>query len=303
MTHTHHTAPTRFLESNGVRFAYRRFGTSSGTPLLFLQHFTGTLDSWDPTLTDGFARERDVILFDNAGVSRSSGVTPSSVSAMANDAVAFIGALHLARVDLLGFSLGGFVAQMLATRHPSIIRRMILAGTGPQGGEGIAKLEQVLAEGVTASPDEPRLFLFFEQTESSQAAGRAFISRQARRVVDRDPDISAQSFRAQLDAIVQWGASTSPDATARPEDIRQPVLIVNGKRDVMVPTTNSYELFRRLPNATTILYPDSGHGALFQYADSIIDEGLRFLTEDTLFPDLRPAQSTPLSTSGQTQLR
>jgi pimeloyl-ACP methyl ester carboxylesterase len=254
MTHTHVTAPTQFVEGNGIRFAYRSFGAADGVPLVFLQHFTGTMDFWDPSVVDGFARERPVVLFDNVGVSRSSGATPDNVRSMADHAAAFIAALGLTRVDLLGFSLGGFVAQVVAAQYPHLVRRIILAGTGPEGGEGIQNLGEVLAQGQQASPAEPRLFLFFDQTESSQRAGRAFIEWQARRTTDRDPDSTEQTVTAQLETIAGWGASPSPEATTRLQNITQPVLVVNGKNDVMVPTINSYVLFQQLPDARLILY-------------------------------------------------
>src|SRR3954454_7460050 len=160
MTHTHVTAPTQFVEAAGVRYAYRRFGAAQGVPIVFLQHFTGTMDSWDPSMIDGFPQRRPVVLFDNARVSRSGGATPSTVHTMADDAAALVSALGLTRVDLLGFSLGGFVAQVLADRYPELVHRIILAGTGPEGGEGIANLPQVVTEGQRATPEEPRLFLF-----------------------------------------------------------------------------------------------------------------------------------------------
>ena len=279
MTHSHVTAPTQFVEAAGVRYAYRRFGPAEGVPLLFLQHFTGTMDFWDPAVVDGFARERPVVLFDNAGVSRSGGATPETVHTMADDAAAFIAALGLTQVDLLGFSLGGFVAQVLAGRNPQLVRRIILAGTGPEGGEGIEYLPQIVAEGQQATPTEPRLFLFFDRTDSSQRAGRAFITRQQRRTSERDPDSSEQTVAAQLEAIVRWGASPTAEAALRLQHISQPVLVVNGKSDVMVPTINSYALFQQLPNARLSLYPDSGHGALFQYADAFVRDGLQFLRE------------------------
>ena len=167
MTHTHATAPTQFAEASGVRYAYRRFGAAQGVPLLFLQHFTGTMDVWDPSVVDGFARERPVVLFDNTGVSRSGGATPDNVHIMTDDAATFIGALGAAPVDLLGFSLGGFVAQVLAERYPQLVRRIILAGTGPEGGEGIANLPRVVAEGQQVAPTEPRLFLFFDRRKAA----------------------------------------------------------------------------------------------------------------------------------------
>ncbi len=275
--HLSATAPTAFVDADGIRFAHRSFGAAGGVPLVFLQHFTGTMDGWDPSVVDGFARERPVVLFDNAGGSRSGGATPGSVRAMADHAASFIAALGLARVDLLGFSLGGFVAQVLAVRRPELVRRVILAGTGPEGGEGIRDMGGVVARGRQASPAEPRLFLFFEQTESSQRAGRAFIERQARRTADRDPDSSEQTFTAQLRAIADWGAPPGPEPLVRPRDVAQPVLVVNGRNDLMVPTINSYALFQQLPDAKLVLYPDSGHGALFQHSGDFVWEGLRFL--------------------------
>lgn len=220
---------------------------------------------------------RPVVLFDNAGVARSSGATPDTVRAMADHALAFIAALGLTRVDLLGFSLGGFIAQVMAAQRPDLVRRLILAGTGPEGGEGIQNLGTVVAQARQASPAEPRLYLFFEQSESSQEAGRAFVERAARRTSDRDPDSSEQTVGAQLTAIVRWGASPGPERVTRLRAITQPVLVVNGKRDIMVPTINSYTLFQQLPDARLLLYPDSGHGALFQYADEFVREGLQFL--------------------------
>jgi pimeloyl-ACP methyl ester carboxylesterase len=272
-------APTTFVDADGVRFAYRRFGAADGVPLVFLQHFTGTMDGWDPAVVDGFARALPVVLFDNAGVSRSSGTTPDTVQGTADDAVAFIAALGLTRVDLLGFSLGGFVAQVVAAQHPHLVRRIILAGTGPEGGEGIENLGQIVAQAQQATPAEPRLYLFFDGTESSQRAGRAFIERQARRTTDRDPDAAEGTINAQFHTIVGWGRSRGPEGTRRLQGIEQPVLVVNGKSDVMVPTINSYALFQGLPDARLILYPDSGHGALFQYSDAFAREGLQFLTE------------------------
>jgi pimeloyl-ACP methyl ester carboxylesterase len=277
MTHTHATAPTQFVNANGTRFAYRRFGAAQGHPLIFLQHFTGTMDFWDPTVIDGFAHDRPVILFDNVGVGSSSGSTPTTVRAMASDAAEFIAALELRQVDLLGFSLGGFVAQVIAADHPHVVRRLILAGTGPEGGEGINHLGAVLARGQAMSPTEPRLYLFFDGTELSQRAGRAFIERQARRATDRDPNSTDQAVSAQFAAIVSWGGTPTSVAGAHVRQVTQPVLIVNGKTDVMVPTQNSYTLFQQLPDARLVLYPDSGHGALFQYADAFVKEGLQFL--------------------------
>lgn len=269
-------APTRFIEANGISFAYRRLGQESGIPLVLLQHITGTMDHWDPDVVDGLAEQRPVVLFDNTGVSRSSGTTPATVEEMADHAVGFIQALGLTQIDLLGFSLGGFVAQVITADNASLVRRLILAGTGPEGGTGIKNLPQVITEGRKQSPREPRLYLFFDQTGTSQAAGRAFIERQARRTEDRDPDSSDQTVMAQAQAIVRWGSKADPEYS-RLRRIRQPAMVVNGKDDVMVPSINSYTLFEHLPDAKLVLYPDSGHGGLFQFGDSFVRESLHFL--------------------------
>ena len=271
------TAPTKFVEAGGITYAYRRFGKEGGVPLVLLQHFTGTMDMWDPAVVDGLARERTIVLFDNAGVSRSSGATPDNVKAMADNALAFIEALGLKQVDLLGFSLGGFIAQLLAAEHPRLVRRVILAGTGPEGGEGIRNLPEVLQRAQQHSPNDLRQFLFFDQTETSQTAGRAFLARQAQRTADRDPQSTEQTIGAQLKAIVDWGTGSVSRSTSRLQSIAQPVLVVNGKNDIMVPTINSFEMFRHLPDATLVLYPDSGHGGLFQHGESFVHDALRFL--------------------------
>ena len=270
------TAPTRSIDINGITYAYRRLGVEQGVPLLFLQHFTGTMDYWDPAIVDGFARAHPVILFDNTGVSRTTGKTPDNVGQMAQDAVVFARGLGLQEVDLLGFSLGGFIAQMIAAEHAQLVRRIILAGTGPQGGEGIANLPHVLSQAQTQRTQHPLLYLFFAQTESSQAAGRAFLQRMAARAQDRDPESSEQTIAAQVRAIVRWGSQPS-DGFARLGRIEHPVLIVNGKDDMIVPTINSFVMFEHLPNARLVLYPDSGHGGLYQFSDSFVSDGLRFL--------------------------
>lgn len=271
------TAPTKFIDAAGITFAYRRLGLSAGVPLVLLQHFTGTMDSWDPAVVDGLAKTRPIILFDNAGVSRSSGETPTTVEAMAQHAVAFIGALGLKQVDLLGFSLGGFIAQVIASEHPSLVRRAILAGTAQEGSEGITKLGPLLEAAQKSGVKDLRQFLFFEQTPTSQAAGHAFLERQARRTVDRDPESTQQTVGAQFQALVGWGKGSDAKATERLKQITQPVLVVNGSNDSMMDTANSYVLFERLPNAKLSLYPDSSHGGLFQFNDAFVDEATRFL--------------------------
>ena len=207
--HSHQTAPTQFVEANGVRFAYRRFGNAAGVPLVFNQHFTGTMDHWDPAVTDGFARDREVILFNNAGVSSSSGEVPTRIEKMGANAVAFIKALRLTRVDVLGFSIGGFVAQEIALQAPDLVRRLVLVGTGPRGGEGMATLTPEAQEIFGAAYDEPDhlwLRVHFTKSEKSQAAGREFLTRFRLRVENRDPEVNEKVTPAQIEAISEWGA-------------------------------------------------------------------------------------------------
>ncbi len=272
-------APTFHQDIAGVRFAYRRFGAVGDVPLVFLHDFAGTMDTWDPAVVDGFARERPVILLDNVGEGASSGTSPNTVQAMAQHALAFIAALRLKRVDLLGFSLGGFIAQVIAAQRPDLVRRIILASTGPEGGVGIANIGQVVAQARQTSPAEPRSFLYFDRTESSQRAGRAYLERQACRTTNRDRETGAESVRAQLSAIVAWGSPAGRTTGTRLRYIAHPVLIVSGKNDVVVPAINSFELFEQLTNAKLKLYPDSGHGALFQYPDEFVRDGLELLEE------------------------
>src|SRR6202043_3953936 len=227
--HSHQTAPTQFVEANGIRFAYRRFGKTGGVPLVFNMHFIGTMDHWDPLVTDGLAATREVILFDNAGISPTSGEVPTSVEEMAANAAAFIRALGLAKVDVLGFSLGGFVAQALTVADPNLVRRLILVGTGPRGGEGMATLTreaQAVFGATYANPDELWLGVFFTPSEASQAAGRAFLRRFRLRAEDRDPEVGGRVAPAQIKAIGKWGAPRT-DAFDYLRSITQPTLVIN----------------------------------------------------------------------------
>jgi pimeloyl-ACP methyl ester carboxylesterase len=273
---THETVPTRFVEANGIRFAYRRFGGGKGLPLLFCQHFTGTMDNWDPIVTNTLAQGREVILFDNQGVGSSSGQTPDSVQAMATDALAFVDALGLKQIDLLGFSIGGMVAQQMVLDRPKLVRHLILAGTGPEGGEGIdiggLPPSSVLLADASLSHVERQQRLFFAPTQTSQAAGRAFAERKSWRKDDRDPEASPAVAKAQTIAIKSWGEQKKGERYGRLKEIKQPTLVFNGIDDVMIPTINSYILARHLPDARLVLYPDSGHGALFQYPDQFCAE-------------------------------
>jgi len=260
---THFTAPTRFVEANGIRYAYRRFGSEHGTPLVFLQHFRGGLDNWDPQVTDGLAQGRPVILFNNAGVASSSGETPDTVDAMGDHVAAFVNALELSQVDVLGFSLGGYVAQSLVMRHSNLVRRLVLAGTGPRNGEPRTNPRVAEVAGNPVPVCEDFLFLFFSPSEAGQAAGRAFLERRHQRK-DADTPSSVQTMKAQQAALMEWSQPRG-ERYADLKTIKQPTLVVNGNSDIMVPTINSFTLSQHIPISQLIVYPDSGHGALFQY--------------------------------------
>jgi pimeloyl-ACP methyl ester carboxylesterase len=272
---THETAPTQFVESGGIRFAYRRFGRHGGAPLLLLNYFAANLDKWDPKLTNGFAADRDVILFDYPGVGGSSGETPSTVAALTKACLEFCGALGLTRLDVLGFSLGGMIAQQLAADHPEMVRRIILSGTGPRGGEGMV-FEDLSADELD---DEAGLIMnaFFTQSEPSQAAGRAFIERMKLRVENRDAPVSKRAALAEAAAIREWGVIPETERFAMLGKIHHPTLIVHGSKDVVIMPINAFLLAEHLPNAQLIMYPDSSHAAYSQYAENFLENARSFL--------------------------
>jgi pimeloyl-ACP methyl ester carboxylesterase len=267
--HTHNTAPTRFATVNGMQFAYRRFGNPVGTPVVLLQHFMGNLDNYDPAITDCLAARREVILTDNAGVGLSTGAAADTVGGMARDAASLIDALALERVDLFGFSMGGYVAQQIAVDRPDLVRRLILVGTGPRGGEGMAQLAPDTAPlfGKMYDPQDLMwLPIFFSPSDASQSAGRRFLERIRARTEDRDRHVSDATVAAHGAAARKWGAA-SAESFGYLKNTRQPVLVVNGSNDIVVPTINSYILQQNLPNAELILFPDSNHGSHFQFTD------------------------------------
>jgi pimeloyl-ACP methyl ester carboxylesterase len=278
-THTHQTALTQFVEAKGIRFAYRRFGKAGGVPLVFNQHLTGTMDHWDPAVTDGFAKDREVILFNNAGVSSSSGEVPTTIEDMGANAVAFIQAVGLPKVDVLGFSIGGLVAQEIALQAPDLVRKLVLVGTGPRSGQGMAALTpeaQQIFGATYDPPDEIWLAVHFTPSEASQAAGREFLKRLRRRVDNRDPKVNEKVASAQIEALAKWGAQRE-GAYDYLKRIRQPTLVVNGGNDVIVYPVNSYILQQNLPNAQLILYPDSSHGSQYQYPELFVEHVSIFL--------------------------
>jgi pimeloyl-ACP methyl ester carboxylesterase len=274
---TYRNAPTQAIDVGGTQFAYRRLGPDTGVPVILLHHLGAVLDNWDPRVIDGIAAHRRVIAFDNRGVGASKGRAPTSVDAMAQDAVAFIRALGFDQVDLLGFSLGGFVAQAIVQQHPRLVRKLVLAGTGPAGGEGIDKVTRItilaMLKGALTVRD-PKTYLFFTRTANGKSAARAFMKRLKERTGDRDKAISPLAFRAQLKTISAWARQPPSDLSS----IRQPTLVANGDDDLMVPSTNSADLVRRLPDARLKLYPDAGHGGVFQYHDEFVADLLEFLS-------------------------
>jgi len=275
VTHTHDSAPTRFVEANGIRFAYRRFGKPGGVPLVFNQHFIGTMDYWDPAVTDGLASDREVILFDNAGVSSSSGETPSSFQEMGANAIAFIRALGLSQVDVLGISIGGFVAQEIALQGGDLVRRLILVGTGHRGNDMKASRSAEIFAGSYDPPEHLWLSVHFSPSDASQKTGLAFLERKLRRQ-DRGPKVSEQTIAAQGQAIGKWIAPAD-GVLEYLKQITQPVLVVQGHHDVIIPTEHSVTLQHELPNAQLIIYPDANHGSIYQYPQLFVAHASLFL--------------------------
>jgi len=285
-TESNTTAPTLLLQGTHATYAYRRLGGGIRRPLLCLQHFTGTLDNWDPSVTDPLAMDREVILFDSAGVGRSTGTVPTTVAGMATHALDFLDTLGLVSCDVLGFSLGGMVVQQMAQDRPSIVHRMILVGTAPRGGEDIMHLDK---PSLAVHLSDPTLKgyavlqkIFFAPTSSSQTAGAAFIERLAERKEDLDPASGPDVAAAQMTAFREWERATGT-GFADLGRITQPTLVVNGVRDEMIPVRNSYLLSESLPNAMLLVYPDSGHGSLFQFHDSFTRQAAAFLASDSPF--------------------
>ena len=274
------TAPTQFAQSTLERYAYRRFGGGSAPPLVCLQHFTGTLDNWDPAVTDPLAGGREVILFESAGLGRSTGEVPTTIAAMTEHLFAFGDALGLTRIDLLGFSLGGMVAQQAALDRSSLVRKMLLVGTAPEGGEDIMHLEKPELRKILEDPSlsgyQVLVKLFFTPSASSQAAGQAFAARLGTRTEDREPISGPKVAQAQVAAFRAW-ERVDGERFGKLGKITQPCLVMNGVRDAMIPVRNSYFLAEHLPNAMLLTYPDAGHGSLFQFHESFVRHAQLFL--------------------------
>lgn len=270
------SAPTRTITTQGTTFAYRELGPAGGPPVVFFVHLAATLDNWDPRIVDAVAANRHVIAFDQRGVGGSSGAVPATIEEAADDAHAFITALGFDTIDVFSFSMGGMIAQDLILRHPGLVRRLVLTGTGPRGGKGIDKVARttywdILRAAVTRS--DPKEFLFFNRDQAGKRAGKAFIERLGERTIDRDEAISLKALNTQLKAIRRYGRSRPSDLSV----IAQPTLIANGDNDRMVPSVLSEDLHRRIAGSELIIYSDSGHGGIFQYWEQFAPVAAEFL--------------------------
>lgn len=274
----HQTAKTQFVDAGSVKYAYRILGDQAGIPLVLLSSLGSSMDDWDPAVTNGLAQKHKVILFDNRGVGSSTGQTPSTIAEMATDAVAFMKAMGFTRVDLMGFSMGGFIAQQILLTEPGLVNKAILTGTGPKGSEGLANLPSIIASTANLTPEETFLTFGFTKSEASLRAGKASYGRIQQRKTDRDQPLSEQAGGAQLAAVLAW-AKPYPNALNELKTIQNPVLLVQGKNDVPVPVINAIQASQSIPNASLVVYPDAGHAAFCQYADRFVEEAIDFLGE------------------------
>jgi pimeloyl-ACP methyl ester carboxylesterase len=267
-------AKARMITAGGVTYAYRELGPKGGIPVVFFVHLAATLDNWDPRIIDPIAKNRHVITFDQRGVGASTGHVPDSIEAMADDAFTFITALGFGKIDVFSFSMGGMIAQDLVLKHPDLVRKLVLTGTGPRGGKNMDKVVRTTYWDIlraTLTRSDPKEFLFFNRNTAGRHAAKAFIKRLQERTADRDKLISTRAFQTQLKAIQKFGRSAPSDLSK----LTQPTLIANGDNDRMVPSVLSEDLHRRITGSELIIYPDSGHGGIFQnhakFAPSAVD--------------------------------
>lgn len=277
VTMTFQNVPTETVDVNGTKFHYRRLGDlQDPVPVVFLNHLGATLDNCDPRIMDGIAAKHQLIAFDNRGVGATGGITPKTIAEMAKDAIQFIKALGYAKVDLVGFSMGAFIAQEILLQAPQIVRKAVMTGTGPAGGAGIKNVTRItyldMFRGFLSFRD-PKFYLFFNQNKNGKKAAKEFLLRLKERTHDRDRKISIRSFSNQLKAIHRWGTQPPQDLSV----IQQPVLIANGDNDRMVPSSNTYDLAKRISNAELIIYKDAGHGGIFQHYREFVGSVLAFL--------------------------
>lgn len=278
INYTHSTVPTQFVEANGIKFAYRSYGNESQVPVIYLNHLAAVLDNCDPRVMDGIAAQRQIISFDYRGVGATTGVAPLTIQSMATDTITFIKKLGFKKVDLLGFSLGGMVSQEIVLQEPLLVNKIILAGTGPRGGVEMDKVTRItyydILRGYLTFRD-PKFYLFFTQTTNGKNAARQFLNRLKERKLNRDTEITISTMNKQLKAIHTWSLEEPADLS----QITQPVFVVNGDDDRMVPSSNSYDMAKRFPNAELVIYPDAGHGGIFQNHQEFVQQALVFLSK------------------------
>lgn len=271
-------AQSRTVTTDGTTYAYRELGPKGGIPVVFFVHLAATLDNWDPRIIDPIAKNRHVIAFDNKGVGASSGSVPGTIEEAADDAYTFVTALGFSRIDVFSFSMGGMIAQDLALKHPQLVRRLVLTGTGPRGGKDIDKVAGITywdTLRATLTRSDPKEFLFFNRDAEGKRAGKQFVNRLKERTTDRDKDITISAFQTQLKAIKAYGRSRPSDLSK----ITQPTLIANGDHDRMVPSVLSEDLHRRIAGSELIIYPNSGHGGIFQYHEQFAPIAAAFLAD------------------------
>jgi pimeloyl-ACP methyl ester carboxylesterase len=269
-------APTRTITVGGATYAYRELGPKGGIPVVFFVHLAANLDNWDPRIVDPIAKNRHVITFDQRGVGASTGKVPDTIEEAADHAYEFITALGFDKIDAFTFSMGGFVAQDLIVKHPDLVRRLVLTGTGPRGGKDIPKVVGVTYWDIlraTLTRSDPKEFLFFNRSATGKPAAKAFVKRLQERTVDRDKDVNLKAFRTQLKAIQKYGRSAPSDLSR----FTQPTLIANGDNDRMVPSVLSEDMHRRIKGSRLIIYPDAGHGGVFQYHEEFAPLAAEFL--------------------------
>lgn len=279
VNYTYATVPTQFIEANGIKFAYRSYGREGDIPVIYFNHLTANLDNCDPRIMDAIAEQRHIISFDYRGVGATTGEQGTSIADMAKDAIAFIHALGYKQVDIVAFSMGGFITQELILVEPTLVRKIILAGTGPRGGAGVSAVVGLtykdIFKGIFTFRD-PKFYLFFTQNKVGKQAARDFLKRLDERTGNRDKKVKLSVLKKQLKAIETWGHDKPADLSV----FKHPVLVANGDNDRMVPTPNSYDLAKRFPNAEpVIIYPNSGHGGIFQYHEEFLKKAIPFLTK------------------------
>ncbi len=271
-------APARTVTTGGATYAYRELGQKGGIPVIFFVHLAATLDNWDPRIVDAIAKTRHVVAFDQRGVGASTGEVPGTIEEAADHAYEFVTALGYDRIDIFSFSMGGMIAQDLVVKHPDLVRRLVLTGTGPRGGKDIDKVVGVtywdILRAALARSDSKE-FLFFNRNAAGTRAGKSFVKRLEERTVDRDKPITLKAFRTQLKAIQRYGRSAPSDLSS----FTQPTLIANGDNDRMVPSALSQDLHRRISGSELVIYPDSGHGGIFQYHEEFAPRAAAFLAD------------------------